>query len=63
MAAFCAQELTTPSPVSCHAFAPHRAPRRYRLAFGTSDKLQTASMVAAFHVVRIQMAKAQAAAS
>jgi hypothetical protein len=45
-----------PSPSVC----------RYRLAFGTSDKLQGGALVAAFHTARDMMArmkKAEAAAS
>jgi len=35
----------------------------YRLAFGTSDKLQTASLVAAYHAVRITLKAAKDAAA
>lgn len=38
-------------------------PRRYRLAFGTSDKLQTASLVSAFHAVRLHLLKEKAGAA
>jgi DNA polymerase III delta prime subunit len=43
--------------------SPMRLPlaRRYRLAFGTSDKLQTASLVAAYHGVRVLSKQATSA--
>jgi hypothetical protein len=36
---------------------------RYRLAFGTSDKLQTASLVGAFHAARSTLGQLKAASS
>ena len=43
--------LTLSNPPHCITLPLHCC--RYRLAFGTSDKLQTASLVAAYHAVRI----------